>query len=215
MIKEPQTMKINLINYVLMGLTLLTMSCSRSSEEYVEEDYEKLFPFPGIEKPKVSYEDQIVQLGDPDAPVSDYVYPGVEITENVREYKVTLTCSFNEVDILGQLVGKDDISSRYTVRYITPDKQLRVISSNIHEETANVFLTNSKEQTITFTAKSGYPMYLCVNGVGPRGSSIKATISAISEDGFTIVKPLSVNEHQNEEGIDKIKAPFCGYIILP
>ncbi|RKV73865.1 MAG: hypothetical protein D8B56_01055 [Alloprevotella sp.] len=208
-------MKINLINYVLMGLTLLTMSCSRSSEEYVEEDYEKLFPFPGIEKPKVSYEDQIVQLGDPDAPVSDYVYPGVEITENVREYKVTLTCSFNEVDILGQLVGKDDISSRYTVRYITPDKQLRVISSNIHEETANVFLTNSKEQTFTFTAKSGYPMYLCVNGVGPRGSSIKATISAISEDGFTIVKPLSVNEHQNEEGIDKIKAPFCGYIILP
>ena len=208
-------MKINLINYVLMGLTLLTMSCSRSSEEYVEEDYEKLFPFPGIEKPKVSYEDQIVQLGDPDAPVSDYVYPGVEITENVREYKVTLTCSFNEVDILGQLVGKDDISSRYTVRYITPDKQLRVISSNIHEETANVFLTNSKEQTITFTAKSGYPMYLCVNGVGPRGSSIKATISAISEDGFTIVKPLSVSEHQNEEGIDKIKAPFCGYIILP
>ena len=208
-------MKINLINYVLMGLTLLTMSCSRSSEEYVEEDYEKLFPFPGIEKPKVSYEDQIVQLGDPDAPVSDYVYPGVEITENVREYKVTLTCSFNEVDILGQLVGKDDISSRYTVRYITPDKQLRVRSSNIHEETANVFLTNSKEQTITFTAKSGYPMYLCVNGVGPRGSSIKATISAISEDGFTIVKPLSVNEHQNEEGIDKIKAPFCGYIILP
>lgn len=198
-----------------MSLTLLTMSCSRSSEEYVEEDYEKLFPFPGIEKPKVSYEDQIVQLGDPDAPVSDYVYPGVEITENVREYKVTLTCSFNEVDILGQLVGKDDISSRYTVRYITPDKQLRVISSNIHEETANVFLTNSKEQTITFTAKSGYPMYLCVNGVGPRGSSIKATISAISEDGFTIVKPLSVNEHQNEEGIDKIKAPFCGYIILP
>ena len=208
-------MKINLINYVLMGLTLLTISCSRSSEEYVEEDYEKLFPFPGIEKPKVSYEDQIVQLGDPDAPVSDYIYPGVEITENVREYKVTLTCSFNEVDILGQLVGKDDISSRYTVRYITPDKQLRVISSNIHEETANVFLTNSKEQTITFTAKSGYPMYLCVNGVGPRGSSIKATISAISEDGFTIVKPLSVNEHQNEEGIDKIKAPFCGYIILP
>lgn len=198
-----------------MGLTLFTMSCSRSSEEYVEEDYEKLFPFPGIEKPKLSYEDQIVQLGDPDAPVSDYVYPGVEITENVREYKVTLTCSFNEVDILGQLVGKDDISSRYTVRYITPDKQLRVISSNIHEETANVFLTNSKEQTITFTAKSGYPMYLCVNGVGPRGSSIKATISAISEDGFTIVKPLSVNEHQNEEGIDKIKAPFCGYIILP
>ena len=156
-----------------------------------------------------------MQLGDPDAPVSDYVYPGVDITENVREYKVTLTCSFNEVDILGQLVGEDDISSRYTIRYIAPDKQLRIVSSNNGDETAHLFLTNGKEQTITFAAKSGYPMYLCVNGVGPRGSSVKATISAISEDGFTIVKPLSVNEHQNEEGLDKIKAPFCGYIILP
>ena len=96
-----------------------------------------------------------------------------------------------------------------------PDKQLRIVSSNNGDETAHLFLTNGKEQTITFAAKSGYPMYLCVNGVGPRGSSVKATISAISEDGFTIVKPLSVNEHQNEEGLDKIKAPFCGYIILP
>jgi hypothetical protein len=24
-----------------------------------------------------------------------------------------------------------------------------------------------------------------------------------------------VNEHQNEEGMDKIKGPFCAYIILP
>ena len=58
-------------------------------------------------------------------------------------------------------------------------------------------------------------MYLCVNGVGPQNSSVKATISAVSEDGFTIVKPLSANEFQNEEGLDKIKAPFCAYIILP
>ena len=208
-------MKTNLTKYALIGLTLLMLGCSRSSEDYADENYEKLFPFHGIEKPKVSYEDQIVQLGDPDAPISDYVYLGVDITENVRKYKVTLTCSFNEVNILGKLVGEDDISSRYTVRYITPDKQLRIVSSNKRDETAHVFLTNGKEQTITFTAKSGYPMYLCVNGVGPRGSSITATISAISEDGFTIVKPLSVNEHQNEEGLDKIKAPFCGYIILP
>ncbi len=205
----------NLIKYALFGLTLLTLGCSKGGEDYPEEDYEALFPFKGVDKPKISYEDQTIQLGDPDASVADYVYPGVEIKENVREYKVTLVCSFNEVDILGERVKEDDISSRYFVRYITPDKQLRVISANKRDETANVFLSNGKEQTITFTAKSGYPMYLCVNGVGPRGSSIKATISAVSEDGFTIVKPLTVNEHQNEEGIDKIKGPFCGYIILP
>ena len=58
-------------------------------------------------------------------------------------------------------------------------------------------------------------MYLLVNGVGPFGSSIKASISAVSEDGFTIVRPLEVQEHQNDEGIAKIKHPFCGYIILP
>lgn len=42
-------MKINLTKYTLIGLTLLTLGCSRSSEDYADEDYEKLFPFPGIE----------------------------------------------------------------------------------------------------------------------------------------------------------------------
>jgi len=82
--------------YAVLFLAMLAMGCSPSSEDYAEEDYEKLFPFGGIEKPKVSYEDQVVQLGDPYASVSDFVYPGVEITENVRTYKVTLTCSFKE-----------------------------------------------------------------------------------------------------------------------
>ena len=198
-----------------MGLTLLTMSCSRSSEEYVEEDYEKLFPFPGIEKPKVSYEDQIVQLGNPDAPVSDFVYPGVEITKDVRTYDVTLTCSFREVDIMGNNVPEADLASRYVVRYVAANRALTTIATNKTNEEASVYLSNGQQHELHFKAKSGFPMYLLVNGVGPRGSSIKATISAISEDGFTIVKPLKVNEHQNEEGIGKIKGPFCAYIILP
>lgn len=204
-----------LIHYILIGVLLLTTGCTRSSEEYAEEDYEKLFPFKGIDKPKLSYEDQVIQLGNPDAPVTDYVYPGVDITDNVRDYTITLTCSYTEVDLLGQLVEDSDISSRYTIRYISPDKQLHVIASNRRDETATTFLTNGMEYKLTFTAHSGYPMYICVNGVGPRGSSIKATISAVSEDGLTIVKPLTVSQHQNEEGIDKIKSPFCGYIILP
>ena len=83
-----------LIHYILIGVLLLTTGCTRSSEEYAEEDYEKLFPFKGIDKPKLSYEDQVIQLGNPDAPVTDYVYPGVDITDNVRDYTVTLTCSY-------------------------------------------------------------------------------------------------------------------------
>ena len=58
-------------------------------------------------------------------------------------------------------------------------------------------------------------MYLCVERRGTARFVGQATISAVSEDGFTVVKPLTAHEFQNEEGIDKIKHPYCAYIILP
>ena len=201
--------------YAVFFLALLAVSCSRSSEDYAEEDYNKLFPFGGIEKPKVSYEDQVVQLGDPYASVSDFVYPGVEITQNVRTYKVTLTCSFKEQSFAGESGTTDKIDSRYVIRYIDADKKLRTIGKDQRAQGTDFLLTKNKEHIVTFKARSGFPMFLWVNGVGPQNSSVHATISAVSEDGFTIVKPLAVHEYQNQEGIDKIKAPFYAYIILP
>lgn len=201
--------------YAVFFLALLAVSCSRSSEDYAEEDYNKLFPFGGIEKPKVSYEDQVIQLGDPYASVSDFVYPGVEITQNVRTYKVTLTCSFKEQNFAGESGTTDKIDSRYVIRYIDADKKLRTIGTDRRAQGTDFLLTKNKEHIVTFKARSGFPMFLWVNGVGPQNSSVHATISAVSEDGFTIVKPLAVHEYQNQEGIDKIKAPFCAYIILP
>lgn len=201
--------------YAVFFLALLAVSCSRSSEDYAEEDYNKLFPFGGIEKPKVSYEDQVVQLGDPYASVSDFVYPGVEITQNVRTYKVTLTCSFKEQSFAGESGTTDKIDSRYVIRYIDADKKLRTIGTDQRAQGTDFLLTKNKEHIVTFKARSGFPMFLWVNGVGPQNSSVHATISAVSEDGFTIVKPLAVHEYQNQEGIDKIKAPFYAYIILP
>ena len=198
--------------YAVFFLALLAVSCSRSSEDYAEEDYNKLFPFGGIEKPKVSYEDQVIQLGDPYASVSDFVYPGVEITQNVRTYKVTLTCSFKEQSFAGESGTTDKIDSRYVIRYIDADKKLRTIGTDRRAQGTDFLLTKNKEHIVTFKARSGFPMFLWVNGVGPQNSSVHATISAVSEDGFTIVKPLAVHEYQNQEGIDKIKAP---YIILP
>ena len=201
--------------YAVFFLALLAVSCSRSSEDYAEEDYNKLFPFGGIEKPKVSYEDQVIQLGDPYASVSDFVYPGVEITQNVRTYKVTLTCSFKEQSFAGESGTTDKIDSRYVIRYIDADKKLRTMGTDRRAQGTDFLLTKNKEHIVTFKARSGFPMFLWVNGVGPQNSSVHATISAVSEDGFTIVKPLAVHEYQNQEGIDKIKAPFCAYIILP
>ena len=195
--------------YAVFFLALLAVSCSRSSEDYAEEDYNKLFPFGGIEKPKVSYEDQVIQLGDPYASVSDFVYPGVEITQNVRTYKVTLTCSFKEQSFAGESGTTDKVDSRYVIRYIDADKKLRTIGTDRRAQGTDFLLTKNKEHIVTFKARSGFPMFLWVNGVGPQNSSVHATISAVSEDGFTIVKPLAVHEYQNQEGIDKIKAPFC------
>ena len=190
-------------------------SCQKAELDAPLEDYDKLFPFKGAERPRISYEDQNLRLGDPDAPISAFVYPGVKIAEDVRTYRVTLTCSYKEITFGGTLVGKDEVNSRYVVRYVGADQQLHTIATSVRDTTAETHLSNSREHRVTFLAKSGHPMYLLVNGVGPFGSSIKATISAVSEDGFTIVRPLEVQEHQNEEGIGKIKHPFCGYIILP
>ena len=204
------------ILYLLLLLSALFLgSCQKSEVDAPLEDYDRLFPFKGAEKPRISYEDQNIRLGDPDAPVSSFVYPGVKITEDMRTYRVTLTCSFKETDFSGKLVAKGAVDSRYVVRYVGADQQLHTISTSERDKTAESHLTNGDEHSVTFEAKSGHPMYLLVNGVGPFGSSIKARISAVSEDGFTIVRPLEVQEHQNDEGIAKIKHPFCGYIILP
>ena len=204
------------ILYLLLLLSALFLgSCQKSEVDAPLEDYDRLFPFKGAEKPRISYEDQNIRLGDPDAPVSSFVYPGVKITKDLRTYRVTLTCSFKETDFSGKLVAKGAVDSRYVVRYVGADQQLHTISTSERDKTAESHLTNGDEHSVTFEAKSGHPMYLLVNGVGPFGSSIKASISAVSEDGFTIVRPLEVQEHQNDEGIAKIKHPFCGYIILP
>ena len=205
----------NILYPLLLLSALFLGSCQKSEVDAPLEDYDRLFPFKGAERPRISYEDQNLRLGDPDAPISAFVYPGVKIEEDVRTYRVTLTCSYKETTFGGTLVAKDAVDSRYVVRYVGANQQLHTIATSVRDTTAETHLTNGREHRVTFLAKSGHPMYLLVNGVGPFGSSIKATISAVSEDGFTIVRPLEVQEHQNDEGIAKIKHPFCGYIILP
>lgn len=108
----------NILYPLLLLSALFLGSCQKSEVDAPLEDYDRLFPFKGAEKPRISYEDQNIRLGDPDAPVSAFVYPGVKITEDVRTYRVTLTCSFKEADLSGKLVTKDAVDSRYVVRYV-------------------------------------------------------------------------------------------------
>lgn len=192
------------------------ISCEKSETDPPQEDYDALFPFKGAERPRISYEEQYVRLGDPDAAVADFVYPGVTIPGETRTYRVTLTCSFRETNEGGRgLVAQDEVRSRYIVRYVGADSTLHTLASSARTPEAEARLENGREHVVHFTAKSGHPMYLLVNGVAPRGSSVHATLSAVSEDGFTIVRPLEVNAYQNEEGMDKLRRPFCAYVILP
>lgn len=208
--------------YIYMSLYAIAMffvvGCSPTVADDVEEDYDKLFPFPGIEKPKISYDDQALQLASIDMNENTYVYPGVEINGEKRTYTVTLHCAFFEKDINDELEGDDYISSKYVIKYIDADKKLKTIVSKLdgsYDEDKVKTLKNGQELSVTFQAESGFPMFLLVRGGGPRFSSVKATISAVSTDGFTIVRPIQVEEYQNEEGENLIKNPFCGYIILP
>lgn len=76
-------------------------------------------------------------------------------------------------------------------------------------------MTNGQKLEIKFKAYSGFPLYLSVTGVGPRNSSIKASIKAVSTDGLIEIPELKTEQFQNEEGPNMLRHPYCEYIILP
>lgn len=192
-------------NSLMILLGMLSISCNPRPVDSLEEDYSKIFPHKDIEKPEISYEDMVQRFCDPEQPLRLYKYPGVEIA-NEREYTVTLSCIFNE--------GSGGYKSRYEIRYIDEDKNIKTISTDEYAN-ANQILEDGKRLEKTFKVKSGYPMYLLVNGVGDRNSNISASIKAQSNDGLIIVPELETTQYQNSEGPNKIEEPYCHYIILP
>ena len=191
---------------LLLGFTL---SCSKPEKELPDEDYEKLFPFGGIDKPRISYDEQNLLHCDPQLTKAQFRYPGVEITENVREYTVTLTCSFDEASRGG------DVTSKFVVKYVGADKALHLVASHPNTPDADAQMTQGTPYTVTFKVSSGFPMYLAVDGRSHRGASVKARLSAQCTDGYTVVKTLETEQHQNAEGINPLPAPYCNYLILP
>lgn len=193
---------------LLLGLTLLSLTaCSQHEPDEAPEDYKKLFPFTGISKPEISFEDMHRMPCDPDMALTSYRYMGVDIQEDSREYIVTLKCSITD--------GEGEGKPRYTLRYIDAYKQIAVASSDPKDDTASDLLSSDSELTKSFRVRSGYPLYLSVNGVAPRGSSIKASISARSVDGLLVVPTLHSEQSQNREGPNPLAQPYCEYIILP
>lgn len=76
-------------------------------------------------------------------------------------------------------------------------------------------MRNGEVLTLSFKVRSGFPMYLSVNGIGPRGSDVKASIKAVSTDGLIEIPELKTELYQHGEGPRKLLHPYCEYIILP
>lgn len=198
---------IRIFTLLTFALTLaLTSGCRRPISDEPTEDYQQLFPFAGISKRETSFEDMERMPCNPDIALSSYKYPGVTIQDDVLEYVVTLNCEFT--------AGEGAVPARYKVRYINEEDELVELLSDAPDDASERLLPNTKYQK-SWRVRSGYPLYLGVQGVAPRGSSISASISARSVDGLVVVPSLSTEQSQNREGPNPIPAPYCEYIILP
>ncbi len=206
------------MKYVWMVCLLLTVcGCNTVKEDYiVQEDYDKLFPSKEIERPENRREQFLVQLCDPNLILEKYKYPGTVTPDDAEQYKVTLTCVFEEKDWDGSLVER--IASQYEVKYINEKKELVIISCGRNTGTSQSsphVMYNGEVWEVSFQVQSGFPLYLSVSGEGPRNSGIRAEIKASSADGLLEVPSLKTEQYQNSEGINPLEYPYCEYIVLP
>ena len=209
--------------FFMMCLSFLAVSCNEDKKDAPEENYDELFPFEGIDKPESEFGDVVIRPCNPDALPEDYIYPGIDEVLDRDEYDVTLRYRFTEP--LDASAGSSNVASKYILKYINKDKKEVMVCSDKNYELAHpedvkdVIVSHDMENnewyTVRFKAYSGFPMKLCVNGTGPRDSSIEAEITAVSVSGLTPDLRLETRQYQNKEGIDRLAHPYCNFIVLP
>lgn len=211
------------MKYIWIICLLGVCGCNIVKDELaVDEDYEKLFPPKEIEKPVNKRGELFVQLCDPEQALESYQYPGAETPDDAEQYKITLIASFQEKDRDGNLINES--IAEYKVKYINEKKELvtircgkkneRIVGEGVGGVIPNV-MYNGERVEISFNVYSGFPLYLCVTGEGPRSSSIKASVKAVSTDGMIEIPSLETEQYQNEEGVNPLRYPYCEYLILP
>ncbi|EGD33427.1 hypothetical protein HMPREF9071_1922 [Capnocytophaga sp. oral taxon 338 str. F0234] len=177
--------------FIYLIISLFLLACNTKEEDPAQEDYRKLFPFKGIEKPTINYEDLVHKQCD----IDHYTYPGVETTQQGHQYTLTLTYQCKK--------GKDNVRDpRYYVCYVNAQKELVTLRAT------------TTEQTVRFSLPSGYPLYLSVYGGGERESRVSAQLSAVDTQGIVSIPTLQYNAAQNTDGTDNV-TPYCEYIVLP
>lgn len=194
---------------VLCSITLF--SCNTYEENIPEEVYDNLFKVKEPDKPYINYEDMVVHPCNPTESELDFVYPGVEITDVKRTYKVTIGVSYTEKD--HAYVMAPTPNSQFQVRYISPEGKLMVLRNYPHEG-KEADLKNGESFRLSFAASSGYPLYLAVSGFGFNKFDLFVDLWAEADDGLLVVPPINYMKFLSKDG-DVDLEPFCEKVILP
>lgn len=209
--------------FVVITVCCLFVACNEPATDAPVEDYEKLFPFRGIDRPEAEPGQIVVRQGNPDLNRVTFVYQGDESSIGDTEYTVTLRYTLLDPN------PATEYEARYVIRFVNADKQLVSISSN--ENTAfmeaeefsrlngapphGYVMHKNQEYTHTFKARSGFQFLLCVNGFGPRNTGLRVSLTATSVDGTVVPIKLATEQYQNQEGHVSLPNPFCKFVILP
>ena len=196
---------------LLVLCTLLTLnSCNREEEVLPDENYSSLFPVKPSEQPYTNYDDMVVYPCNPTESELDFQYPGVDISENVRDYNVHLKIHYVEKKFLNI---EQHPNSQFEVRYINESNKLVVLRNYSHEGKPADIL-NNKELYIKMKVKSGYPLYLATHGYGFNTFDINLSMIAKSDDKVITSPKLEYVKYLYSDGSKEME-PFCEKVILP
>lgn len=204
-----------MIRYFVLLIALLSLStaCERQYDDSPEEDYAKLFPFTGIDKPQVD-DALVLKQCNPKEELALSIYdPESDKPESGREYEVTIQYSYRETQTDGSLTEYP--SSRFVVRFLDEAGNYVLAGSSSNTSDLDALMTNGTEYSVTYKARSGQLLYIAADGVAPRGASIKVSASARSVDGLITIPALGTHQFQNNEGPNPLPYPYCEYLILP
>lgn len=201
------------ISCLLLSICLLALtSCQKSYNDAPDENYQELFPWQGISQPVRDKWNINPRPCTPNAELTSYIYNPIKRLTDSHTYTVTVRCTFREKGS-GESLSTAP-TARYRVLFIDAQGKYQAIGSP-REDSKAFAMTNGQEFVHSFTAYSGYPLFISVSGLGPQGSSIKAHIEAISQDGMVRIDPIGTEQYQNSEGPNHIKQPYCEYVLLP
>lgn len=198
---------------IVLSLIAFASSCKHKYNDSPEEDYAKLFPFKGIDKPLVDDALVLKQCNPKEIlPLSTYD-PEDEKPTRGREYELTISYSYRETASDGSLVAYP--SSRLVVRYLDKDGNYVLAGSSSATEGVDLVMENGEEYSVSYRACSGQLLYIATDGLAPRGTSIKVSATAKSVDGLITIPSLGTHQFQNNEGTHLLPYPYCEYLILP